>query len=63
MSLITIYQGDNLPIVKKLPTESVDLIYIDPPFNTGKIPLRINFSAVVLAGEIDLSKRICPKAC
>jgi len=31
-----IYLGDNLPILKSLPDESVDLIYIDPPFNTGK---------------------------
>ena len=28
--------GDNLPVLKNLPSESVDLIYIDPPFNTGK---------------------------
>jgi len=28
--------GDNLPVLKKLDDGSVDLIYIDPPFNTGK---------------------------
>jgi site-specific DNA-methyltransferase (adenine-specific) len=33
----SIYFGDNLPILKSLADESVDLIYIDPPFNTGKI--------------------------
>jgi site-specific DNA-methyltransferase (adenine-specific) len=27
--------GDNLTLLQKLPSESVDLIYIDPPFNTG----------------------------
>ncbi len=32
-----IFFGDNLPILKSLPDESVDLIYIDPPFNTGKV--------------------------
>lgn len=32
----TIYFGDNLPILKALPSQSIDLIYIDPPFNTGK---------------------------
>ena len=32
----TIYFGDNLPILRTLPDESIDLIYIDPPFNTGK---------------------------
>jgi site-specific DNA-methyltransferase (adenine-specific) len=31
-----IYFGDNLPILQALPSESVNLIYIDPPFNTGK---------------------------
>jgi site-specific DNA-methyltransferase (adenine-specific) len=31
-----IYFGDNLPILQKLPDESIELIYIDPPFNTGK---------------------------
>jgi site-specific DNA-methyltransferase (adenine-specific) len=31
-----IYLGENLSILKMLPSESVNLIYIDPPFNTGK---------------------------
>ena len=31
-----IYFGDNLPILQEIPAGSVDLIYIDPPFNTGK---------------------------
>jgi len=31
----TIYLGDNLPILHTLPDASADLIYIDPPFNTG----------------------------
>ena len=31
-----IYFGDNLEFLGALPDESVDLIYIDPPFNTGK---------------------------
>lgn len=32
----TVIHGDNLPILQELPTESFQLIYIDPPFNTGK---------------------------
>jgi site-specific DNA-methyltransferase (adenine-specific) len=32
----TVYLGDNLAILKSIPTESIDLIYIDPPFNTGR---------------------------
>lgn len=35
-----VYFGDNLPLLKSLPAESVQLIYIDPPFNTGKIQAR-----------------------
>jgi site-specific DNA-methyltransferase (adenine-specific) len=30
-----IYLSDNLPVLRSLPDASVDLIYIDPPFNTG----------------------------
>ncbi len=29
--------GDNLPVLEALPAESIDLIYVDPPFNTGKV--------------------------
>ncbi len=35
-----IYFGDNLPILRSLPSDLVDLIYIDPPFNTGKTQAR-----------------------
>jgi site-specific DNA-methyltransferase (adenine-specific) len=31
-----IIHGDNLPVLRTLPDGSVNLIYIDPPFNTGK---------------------------
>ena len=31
-----IYFSDNLSILRSWPPESVDLIYIDPPFNTGR---------------------------
>ena len=32
----TIYDADNLAVLHLLEPESIDLIYIDPPFNTGK---------------------------
>lgn len=35
-----LYFGDNLGILKTLPTESIQLIYIDPPFNTGRTQTR-----------------------
>lgn len=33
----TIVYGDNLEVLRQLPSGSVPLIYIDPPFNTGKV--------------------------
>ena len=32
----TIFTGDNLDILRGLNSECIDLIYLDPPFNTGK---------------------------
>ena len=32
--------GDNLPVLQSLPQGSVELIYIDPPFTTGKLQKR-----------------------
>lgn len=41
-----IYFGDNLPILQSLPAGSVDLIYIDPPFNTQKEQSRTQIQTV-----------------
>ncbi len=33
----TLFYGDNLPIMREhLPSESVDLVYLDPPFNSNR---------------------------
>ena len=32
----TLWTGDNLPILRGLNSESVDLIYLDPPFNSNR---------------------------
>jgi site-specific DNA-methyltransferase (adenine-specific) len=37
-----LYLGDNLPILQTIPSESVDLIYIDPPFNSNR-----NYSGII----------------
>lgn len=37
--------GDNLKVLKRLPSESFQIIYIDPPFNTNKIQRRETLSA------------------
>lgn len=38
--------GDNLPILRRLPDRSFQLIYIDPPFNTGKVQSRQSLKTV-----------------
>ena len=40
MPINQIFKGDNLPILKSIPSDSVQLIYIDPPFNTGRTQSR-----------------------
>jgi site-specific DNA-methyltransferase (adenine-specific) len=31
-----VVHGDNLPVLQSLPAQTFDLIYMDPPFNTGR---------------------------
>ncbi len=38
--------GDNLAVVKSLPSESFTLVYLDPPFNTGRVQRRQTTTAV-----------------
>ncbi len=37
---LTIHHGDNLPLLEGMADGSVDLVYIDPPFNTGVLQAR-----------------------
>ncbi len=41
-----IYFGDNLPLLRSFPDGFVDLIYIDPPFNTGRKQTRTRIRTV-----------------
>lgn len=41
-----IYFADNLPVLQSLPAGSIDLIYIDPPFNTGRVQARTQIQTV-----------------
>ena len=38
--------GDNLALLRDLPTASVPLIYVDPPFNTGRRQTRPQLSSI-----------------
>jgi len=41
--VLTVHFGDNLPILRSFPAECFDLIYVDPPFNTGHKQIRRRF--------------------
>jgi site-specific DNA-methyltransferase (adenine-specific) len=43
--VIDIHHGDNLDVLARLPDASFDLIYIDPPFNTGRAQTRTSWKA------------------
>lgn len=43
---LEIHCGDNLPILRAMPSASFDLIYVDPPFNTGKDQARTRIQTV-----------------
>ena len=38
--------ADNLPVLQAMPETSVNLIYIDPPFNTGKVQTRTEITTI-----------------
>lgn len=41
-----VIHGDNLEVVRRLPDASFQLIYLDPPFNTGRIQTRQSTKSV-----------------
>ena len=43
---LDIHYGDNLAVTKEWPGKSFDLIYLDPPFNTGKRQTRARLRTV-----------------
>ncbi len=46
MSRIAVFHADNLAVLRRMPGACVDLIYIDPPFNTGKMQRRTTLTTV-----------------
>ena len=44
--MLDLHFGDNLDVLRTLPDASVRLIYIDPPFNTGKVQARTQIQTV-----------------
>jgi site-specific DNA-methyltransferase (adenine-specific) len=56
----TIYFADNLPILQSLAAESVDLIYIDPPFNTGKTQARTQIKTIRVGQQNNSEGNVLP---
>lgn len=46
MSRLAVFHADNLRVLRQLPDACVDLIYIDPPFNTGKVQSHTELTTV-----------------
>lgn len=49
----TLFFGDNLTILQRIPDESFDLIYLDPPFNSNR-----NYNVLFKEGKVDSSAQI-----
>ena len=47
---MSILAGDNLPHLRELADESVQMVYADPPFNTGRTQTRRSLATV---GAVD----------
>ncbi|HEY3822088.1 MAG TPA: site-specific DNA-methyltransferase [Polyangiaceae bacterium] len=45
-----VVRADNLDVLGRLPDESIDLVYVDPPFNTGRRQTRSELRTVRDAG-------------
>jgi len=41
LGTVAIHQGDNLPLLESLASSSFRLVYLDPPFNTGRVQRRV----------------------
>lgn len=46
-----LYQGDCVKVLQKIPSKTVRLAYIDPPFNTGKIQKRKRIKVTKVADK------------
>lgn len=46
MTIGKIILGDNLQVLEQIPDDSIDMIYIDPPFNTGKVQQRTRIQTI-----------------
>ncbi len=50
----TLYFGDNLGWMRQWPDESIDLVYLDPPFNSNDMVIHVTMGDT----EMDTLERI-----
>jgi len=56
----TLYYGDNLTVLREhIQTESVDLIYLDPPFNSNANYFDLICGLFLRGVEINLRPSVC----
>lgn len=48
-----VFHADNLELLRCLPGACVDLVYIDPPFNTGRVQTRRELKTTRTTGQAD----------
>ena len=56
----TMWTGDNLDVMRGMNSESVDLIYLDPPFNSNKTysaPIGSKAAGAKFEGHVDAGRR------
>jgi 16S rRNA G966 N2-methylase RsmD len=59
----SLYYGDNLGYLREMDRESVDLIYLDPPFNSNanyNLLFKSKGNAVQALGELEVGRPKLP---
>ena len=57
---VEIHLGDNLEVARRLPDASFALVYLDPPFNTGRTQERAIESALRIQSRADAAASASP---
>ena len=52
LGAVDIYRGDNIEVARRLPSGAFTLVYLDPPFNTGRIRSRAVESATPTSNDV-----------
>ena len=56
----TVWTGDNLDVLRGINSECVDLVYLDPPFNSNRTyaaPIGSKAAGAAFQGHVDAGRR------